>query len=150
MYYIYLNFWYVVFFLQSNANNLLMHQRHSVITDHRSILYKAGETFPNIENISKQRIRTHSQDPRKMLTIPKVMRAAVVEEQGKIVLREVPVPEPGRGEVLIKVITVGVCHSDLHAMNMDWIVKPVLPIIPGHEGAGVVVKLGEGVKSLKV
>jgi len=83
--------------------------------------------------------------------IPKMMKAAVVEEFGKpLVLKEVPVPEPGYGQVLIKVITSGVCHTDLHVRDGDWLVKPKLPIIPGHEGAGVVVKLGDGVKTLKI
>jgi len=86
-----------------------------------------------------------------MAGIPKMMQAAVVEEFGKpLVVKEVPVPEPGHGEVLIKVITSGVCHTDLHVRDGDWHVKPKLPIIPGHEGAGVVVKLGEGVTTLKV
>lgn len=83
--------------------------------------------------------------------IPKVMKAAVVEEFGKpLVVKEVPVPEPGHGEVLIKVITSGVCHTDLHVRDGDWHVKPSLPIIPGHEGAGIVVKLGSGVTTLKI
>ncbi|MCK9910684.1 zinc-dependent alcohol dehydrogenase, partial [Microbacteriaceae bacterium K1510] len=43
-----------------------------------------------------------------------------------------------------------VCHTDLHAANGDWPVKPKLPLIPGHEGVGVVEKLGDGVTSLKV
>jgi len=85
------------------------------------------------------------------MEIPKTMRAAVVEEFGKpLVLKVVPVPEPGYGEVLIKVITCGVCHTDLHVRDGDWHVKPKLPVIPGHEGAGVVVKLGAGVTTLKV
>lgn len=83
--------------------------------------------------------------------VPAVMKAAVVEALGKpLVLKDVPVPEPGYGEVLIKVICSGVCHTDLHVRDGDWHVKPKLPIIPGHEGAGVVVKLGEGVRTLKI
>mmetsp|Transcript_2618 Transcript_2618/g.5929 ORF Transcript_2618/g.5929 Transcript_2618/m.5929 type:complete len:356 (+) Transcript_2618:93-1160(+) len=83
--------------------------------------------------------------------IPKTMKAAVVEEFGKpLVVKEVPVPEPGYGQVLIKVITSGVCHTDLHVRDGDWHVKPTLPIIPGHEGAGVVVKLGDSVTTLKI
>lgn len=79
------------------------------------------------------------------------MKAAFVEALGKpLVLKEVPVPEPGYGEVLIKVICCGVCHTDLHVRDGDWHVKAALPIIPGHEGAGIVVKLGQGVTTLKV
>ena len=86
-----------------------------------------------------------------MAAIPATMKAAIVEEFGKpIVVKDIPVPQPGYGEVLIKVIASGVCHTDLHVREGDWIVKPKLPIIPGHEGAGVIVKLGEGVTTLAV
>jgi len=85
------------------------------------------------------------------LEIPKTMKAAIVEEFGKpLVIKEVPVPEPGYGQVLVQVICSGVCHTDLHVRDGDWHVKPTLPIIPGHEGAGVVVKLGEGVTTLEI
>lgn len=87
----------------------------------------------------------------KTRVIPATMKAAIVEEFGKpLVLKEVPVPEPGQGQVLVKVITSGVCHTDLHVRDGDWHVKPKLPIIPGHEGAGVVVKLGPGVTTCKI
>ena len=43
----------------------------------------------------------------------------------------------------------GVCHTDLHAADGDWPVKPTLPFIPGHEGAGIVAALGAGVTGLK-
>jgi len=86
-----------------------------------------------------------------MVAVPKMMKAAVVESFGKpLTLKEVPVPEPGYGQVLIKVIASGVCHTDLHVRDGDWHVQPKLPIIPGHEGAGVVVKLGEGVTTLAI
>uniref|UniRef100_A0A7S4GN50 alcohol dehydrogenase n=3 Tax=Sar TaxID=2698737 RepID=A0A7S4GN50_OXYMA len=85
------------------------------------------------------------------MSIPATMKAAVVEEFNKpVTVKTVPVPEPGPGQVLIKVIASGVCHTDLHVRDGDWSVKPTLPIIPGHEGAGVVVKLGEGVKNLQI
>lgn len=78
------------------------------------------------------------------------MKAAVVHEFGKpLKIEEVPIPTPGRGEVLIKVIANGVCHTDLHAAKGDWPVKPNLPFVPGHEGAGVVAALGPGVTGLK-
>ncbi len=55
----------------------------------------------------------------------KTMQAAVVREFGKsLKIEEVPVPTPGPGEVLIKVIATGVCHTDLHAADGDWPVKP--------------------------
>ena len=58
-------------------------------------------------------------------------------------------PEPGPGEILVKVEACGVCHTDLHAADGDWPVKPTPPFIPGHEGAGVVAALGAGVTELK-
>jgi alcohol dehydrogenase, propanol-preferring len=84
------------------------------------------------------------------MRIPKTMQAAVVEEFGEpLVVREVPVPEPGPGQALVEIIATGVCHTDLHAAEGDWPVKPTLPFTPGHEGAGVVVALGPRVTHLK-
>jgi len=79
-----------------------------------------------------------------------MMKAAVVREFGKpLRIEELPVPEPGDGQVLIKVEASGVCHTDLHAADGDWPLKPTLPFIPGHEGAGYVAAVGPGVKHLK-
>src|SRR5690242_4561845 len=78
------------------------------------------------------------------------MRAAVVHAFGEpLVVEEVPVPDPGPGDVLVQVAACGVCHTDLHAVNGDWPVKPKLPPIPGHEVAGTVVARGAGVSFLK-
>ncbi|HEY0288076.1 MAG TPA: alcohol dehydrogenase AdhP [Pseudomonas sp.] len=78
------------------------------------------------------------------------MQAAVVEEFGKpLVIREWDIPTPGPGQILIKIEACGVCHTDLHAAHGDWPLKPTLPFIPGHEGIGIVVALGEGVTSVK-
>ena len=80
----------------------------------------------------------------------KTMKAAVVREFGKpLKIEEVPVPTPGSGEVLVKIKATGVCHTDLHAADGDWPVKPTPPFIPGHEGAGIVDAVGPGVKNLK-
>jgi alcohol dehydrogenase, propanol-preferring len=80
----------------------------------------------------------------------KMMKAAVVRAFGEpLTVEEVPIPTPGHGEVLIKVVANGVCHTDLHAANGDWTGKPKLPFIPGHEGAGVITALGPGVTRLK-
>ncbi|MBP2688656.1 MAG: alcohol dehydrogenase [Deltaproteobacteria bacterium] len=75
------------------------------------------------------------------------MIAAVCEVFGKpLVLKEVPTPSPGPGEVLIRVHGCGVCHSDLHLVDGDWESWGTpLPIIPGHEVTGIVEKVGEGV-----
>jgi len=83
--------------------------------------------------------------------MPKTMRAAVVRAFGKpLAIEELPIPEPGAGEVLVRVAACGVCHTDMHAADGDWPVKPALPFIPGHEGTGTVAALGNGVKSLRV
>lgn len=79
----------------------------------------------------------------------KKMRAAVVHAFAEpLTVDEVAVPSPGPGQVLVKVETTGVCHTDLHAAHGDWPVKPKLPVIPGHEGVGTVVELGEGVTDI--
>ncbi|MFZ1204678.1 MAG: alcohol dehydrogenase AdhP [Candidatus Acidiferrales bacterium] len=81
---------------------------------------------------------------------PSTMKAAVVEKFGApMVIREVPVPTPGPGQALVHVIASGVCHTDVHAADGDWPIKPTLPFIPGHEGAGIVAALGPGVTHLK-
>jgi propanol-preferring alcohol dehydrogenase len=78
------------------------------------------------------------------------MRAAVVHKfREPLTIEEVPVPEPGPGQVLVRVAASGVCHTDLHAADGDWPVRPKLPFIPGHEGVGHVAALGAGVTSLK-
>ena len=80
----------------------------------------------------------------------RTMRAGVVHAFGKpLTIDEVPIPTPGPGEVLIKVVATGVCHTDLHAVDGDWAGRPPLPFIPGHEGAGVIAARGPGVNGLK-
>ena len=60
---------------------------------------------------------------------PKMMRAAVVRKFGApLTIDEVPVPTPGHGEVLVKIVATGVCHTDLHAATGDWPVKPVAAV----------------------
>lgn len=74
------------------------------------------------------------------------MRSAVVKAFGEpLVIEEQPVPEPGPGQIRVRIETCGVCHTDIHAANGDWPVKPALPLVPGHEGVGIVDALGEGV-----
>jgi alcohol dehydrogenase, propanol-preferring len=82
--------------------------------------------------------------------MPKTMKAAVVRSLGSpMTIEEVPVPTPGPGEVLVKIIATGVCHTDVHAADGDWPVRPTAPFIPGHEGAGVVAAVGPGVTNLR-
>jgi alcohol dehydrogenase, propanol-preferring len=76
------------------------------------------------------------------------MKALVLERprpvgEGPLKLVDLPVPEPGHGEVRIAVRTCGVCHTDLHIVEGD-IPLPRLPIVPGHEVVGVIEKRGEG------
>jgi alcohol dehydrogenase, propanol-preferring len=76
------------------------------------------------------------------------MKAAVVREFGKpLEIDEVAVPEVRPGSILVKIESCGVCHTDLHAAEGDWPVKPTPPFIPGHEGVGYVAAVGSGVNS---
>ena len=80
----------------------------------------------------------------------KTMKAAVVRQFGKpLVMEEVAVPSVGPGQILVKMAASGVCHTDLHAAEGDWPVKPEPPFIPGHEGVGHVVAVGAGVTHVK-
>lgn len=80
------------------------------------------------------------------------MKTAVMKAIGKIELEEREIPQLKEGEVLIKVGYVGICGSDVHYFETgaigDFVVKP--PFVLGHEAAGTVVALGEGVDSLKI
>jgi alcohol dehydrogenase, propanol-preferring len=63
----------------------------------------------------------------------KTMKGAVVYAFGTpLRIEEVPLPVPGPGERLVKIASGGVCHTNLHAADGDWSVKPQLPFIPGH------------------
>ena len=82
-----------------------------------------------------------------------MMKAAILHSFSEpLKIEDSPAPVPGAGEVLIKVSACGVCHSDLHLASGEWeqlktITK--LPLILGHEIAGTVVQIGEGVTDLK-
>jgi len=77
------------------------------------------------------------------------MKAAVVHEFGEpLVVEEVATPVPEQGQVLVRVETSGLCHTDIHAAHGDWPVKPAPPFIPGHEGVGIVERVGSGVTRL--
>jgi propanol-preferring alcohol dehydrogenase len=78
------------------------------------------------------------------------MQAAVVEKFGvPLVLREIDIPTPGPGQILVKTEACGVCHTDLHAARGDWPLKPQPPFIPGHEAIGRVAAIGLGVTIVK-
>ena len=78
------------------------------------------------------------------------MRAAVLEEFGQpLVVQEIDLAEPKAGEVLVRLEACGVCHTDMYtASGADP--SGYAPCVLGHEGAGVVEKVGEGVSSLAV
>jgi propanol-preferring alcohol dehydrogenase len=74
------------------------------------------------------------------------MKAAVVHDFTKpLAIEDVPKPQPGPGEIVVRIETSGLCHTDIHAAHGDWPVKPKLPLVPGHEGVGIVESLGVGV-----
>src|SRR5690606_22800112 len=89
-------------------------------------------------------------------TTPMRMKAAILFEQGRkrpyaetkpLVVEEVELEGPGPGEILIEVAAAGLCHSDLSAI--EGIRPRPLPIVIGHEGAGIVREVGPGVTGLK-
>jgi propanol-preferring alcohol dehydrogenase len=74
------------------------------------------------------------------------MKAAVVTDfRAPLQIQDLPVPEPRTGEVLVRIETSGLCHTDIHAAHGDWPVRPTPPFVPGHEGIGRIEKLGPGV-----
>jgi S-(hydroxymethyl)mycothiol dehydrogenase len=76
-------------------------------------------------------------------------RAAVLNEAGRDVeLEDITLEDPGPGEVLVKMVASGVCHTDLHIKNMNGM-GMAFPILLGHEGAGIIEAVGEGVTNLK-
>ena len=80
------------------------------------------------------------------------MRTAVMTDLETVELTRRPIPQPGPGEVLVKIQCVGICGSDLHYYESgrigDFVVRP--PFVLGHEAAGTVCALGQGVTHLKI
>jgi len=95
-------------------------------------------------------------DPSPTFDIPKECWGAVVKDEGPnfyVEVEKVPVPEIGPDDVLIKLNATGLCLSDIHFMLNDWAMPKMSELgtkCAGHEGAGVIVKVGERVKSYKV
>ncbi|HEX2913448.1 MAG TPA: alcohol dehydrogenase AdhP [Chloroflexia bacterium] len=78
------------------------------------------------------------------------MKAAVVHQfKAPLQIEEMPKPEAGLGQIIVKIEASGLCHTDIHAAHGDWPVKPNLPFIPGHEGVGIVESIGPGVTNIK-
>jgi 2-desacetyl-2-hydroxyethyl bacteriochlorophyllide A dehydrogenase len=77
------------------------------------------------------------------------MKQAVMTKPGTIEFREVPKPRPGKGQVLIRVLRIGVCGSDVHVNHGKHPFTPY-PVVQGHEFSGVIEGLGRGVSHLKL
>src|SRR5512145_2487100 len=78
-----------------------------------------------------------------------MMKAMVLERAadvgtGPLQLRELPIPEPGSGEVLVRLTVCGICRTDLHVIEGE-LANPSLPLIPGHQAVGVISQIGAGV-----
>ena len=83
------------------------------------------------------------------MDIPGKMRAMVLKAARQpLIMMELPVPEPAPDQVLLRIHTCGVCHTDLHIIEGE-LTKPKLPLVLGHQIVGTVVKIGENVKRFK-
>lgn len=79
------------------------------------------------------------------------MKAAVVHNFAQpLSLDNIPKPEPLHGEIVVRIETCGICHSDIHAARGEWPAKSSLPFIPGHEGVGTVDAIGPGVTEVRL
>lgn len=76
------------------------------------------------------------------------MKAIVFHHVNHMTLEDVPIPVPGIGEVLIRIRACGICGTDPHILHGVW--PGGFPLVPGHEAAGEVVKLGDGVHKLRI
>jgi alcohol dehydrogenase, propanol-preferring len=79
----------------------------------------------------------------------RMMKAMVLDSLGDVAgnplrLNNVPMPEPGFGEVLVRVSVCGICRTDLHVVEGE-LERPKLPLIPGHQAVGLISRLGSGV-----
>lgn len=86
-------------------------------------------------------------------SIPETMKAMTLVAYDKLQLATVPVPKPGPGEVLCRIKSVAICGSDPKMIHGDYAWTnwpPYYPFIMGHEWAGQIVALGEGVNDFKV
>ena len=78
------------------------------------------------------------------------MRAMLLEAPGQpLRLAELPIPQPGAGQVLLKVRACGVCHTDLHIVDGE-LSKPKLPLVLGHQIVGTVVQAGPGAQRFRI
>ncbi|CDR40726.1 CYFA0S05e03752g1_1 [Cyberlindnera fabianii] len=83
--------------------------------------------------------------------IPQTQKGVIFYENGgKLEYKDLPVPTPKPNEILINVKYSGVCHTDLHAWKGDWPLPVKLPLVGGHEGAGIVVAKGSEVTNFEI
>jgi len=117
-----------------------------------SKLLEAFNTTSSLSSYSSQlaQLPTHPANRTMSSDMPSSCRAVVLEKVGAPwTIKEVPVSKPESGEVLIKVLACGVCHSDsfLHQGHLG---DKVFPRVPGHEVIGTVIAIGDGEKKWKV
>jgi alcohol dehydrogenase, propanol-preferring len=85
------------------------------------------------------------------MSVPEVQWAQVAEKiGGPLVYKQIPVPKPGPDQILVKIRYSGVCHTDLHAMMGHWPIPVKMPLVGGHEGAGIVVAKGSLVHEFEI
>lgn len=78
----------------------------------------------------------------------KTKAAVLYRPNTPLVIETLELEDPHEGEVLVRLVAAGVCHSDYHLMKGEWTTP--LPVVLGHEGAGIVERVGAGVKNVKV
>jgi propanol-preferring alcohol dehydrogenase len=79
------------------------------------------------------------------------MKASVITSfDTPLAIRDIAIPTPGAGQVLVRIEASGLCHTDIHAARGDWPVTPTLPLVPGHEGVGIVEQIADGVTEVSV
>lgn len=77
------------------------------------------------------------------------MRAMVLKQAGEpLVMEELPLPVPGLGEMLLKVLACGICRTDLHVVDGE-LTEPKLPLVPGHQIVGMVEQIGSDVTGFR-
>ena len=77
------------------------------------------------------------------------MQAVLFTGRDEVALADVPDPHPGPGEVVVEVHASGICHTDIEVLRGNYGTS-AFPVVPGHEYAGVIAELGEGVEGLRV
>src|SRR5213080_4618665 len=83
--------------------------------------------------------------------VPEMQWAQVCERVGgPLEYKQIPVAKPSPDEILVNIKYSGVCHTDLHAMMGDWPLPLKMPLVGGHEGAGVVVAKGQLVDNIEI